>query len=491
MRRRALILGVLCLLLLSGCGGGSDSGPTPGPGPGPGPGNPPVQGQSAPIRISISWSARSRGVVAPSSALSAVIRLANAGADGSDYSFTVNRDDNPAAYTQTYTSPDEVPTGSFRLFIDFFAQADGGGSPVALAFSRVTIRNEGEILESFALVGNVASIDVPDQTVPLNQITDIDFTARDVEGTALGITPGSVFISVTGGGDRLRIVNGQVQGIAPGSAEVTASVDGKTDTAVITVVSNAVVFLSPSPASLTVSQSQLFSASVSETANQGITWSVQEAGGGTISPEGVYTAPNASGTYHVVATSQFDPTKSAVVTITVSSNISVAINGATDLLAARGTRQFTATVSGTDNQAVTWSVEGGGANGTITPEGLYTAPNKTGTFTIVAVSQADTTKSATFTVNVGVIVRITPENVTIGIIQRQTFVASVTGTPNTRVNWSVEEGAAGGSITQDGVYTAPATPGTYHVIATSAVDPTKSARATVVVAAGAGEIIIQ
>lgn len=60
----------------------------------------------------------------------------------------------------------------------------------------------------------------------------------------------------------------------------------------------------------------------------------------------------------------------------------------------------------------------------------------------------------------------------------RTFAATVTGTPNTAVTWSVEEGAAGGSIDQAGVYTAPATPGDFHVVATSQEDPSKHDVAT-------------
>ena len=52
-----------------------------------------------------------------------------------------------------------------------------------------------------------------------------------------------------------------------------------------------------------------------------------------------------------------------------------------------------------------------------------------------------------------------------------TFTATVTGTSNTTVTWSVQEGASGGSITSGGVYTAPASSGTYHVVATPAAAP--------------------
>ena len=60
-----------------------------------------------------------------------------------------------------------------------------------------------------------------------------------------------------------------------------------------------------------------------------------------------------------------------------------------------------------------------------------------------------------------------------------TFTASVAGGPegNKSVTWS----ASAGNITQDGIYTAPAVPGTYTITATSSVDGTKTASTTVVV----------
>ncbi|HJU83754.1 MAG TPA: hypothetical protein VJ600_06065 [Holophagaceae bacterium] len=66
-----------------------------------------------------------------------------------------------------------------------------------------------------------------------------------------------------------------------------------------------------------------------------------------------------------------------------------------------------------------------------------------------------------------------------------TFTATVSGSSNTTVTWSVQEGAAGGSITSGGVYTAPATSGTYHVVATPAADPTKAKTTAVTVVAPA------
>jgi hypothetical protein len=94
---------------------------------------------------------------------------------------------------------------------------------------------------------------------------------------------------------------------------------------------------------------------------------------------------------------------------------------------------------------------------------------------------ADTTQSATATISVPpVTVMVSPPAPTVFLGAMQTFLATVTAT-NMAVTWTVQEGAAGGSITSAGVYTAPQVVGTYHLIATSMADPTKSGTATITV----------
>jgi hypothetical protein len=58
---------------------------------------------------------------------------------------------------------------------------------------------------------------------------------------------------------------------------------------------------------------------VSNSADISVTWTIREAGGGTVSLTGVYTAPATPGTYHIVATSNANPAASATETITVTS----------------------------------------------------------------------------------------------------------------------------------------------------------------------------
>ena len=82
-----------------------------------------------------------------------------------------------------------------------------------------------------------------------------------------------------------------------------------------------------------------------------------------------------------------------------------------------------------------------------------------------------------------VAVSVSPPSATIVVGGTQTFTASVTNTTNTAVTWSVQGGAANGSIDAGGTYTAPGTPGTFTVVATSIADPTRSGTATVTVQA--------
>ena len=89
----------------------------------------------------------------------------------------------------------------------------------------------------------------------------------------------------------------------------------------------------------------------------------------------------------------------AQVTVTVSPTLVT--------LATLATQQFTATVTGTTNTAVTWEVSGvaGGnsAAGLISTNGIYLGPSSVpspASLSVTAVSQADPTKSATATVTV-------------------------------------------------------------------------------------------
>src|SRR6266849_7875871 len=134
-------------------------------------------------------------------------------------------------------------------------------------------------------------------------------------------------------------------------------------------------------------------------------------------------------------------------------------------VAAGNTQQFTATVTGASNTAVTWSIAGGASNGSISRSGLYTAPATAPnppTVTVTATAQPDATKSASASVTVTgapTSVSVLPSAGTVMNFGTQQFTASVNGAPSTAVNWQVN-GIVGGSqtfgfISTSGSYVAP------------------------------------
>lgn len=90
-------------------------------------------------------------------------------------------------------------------------------------------------------------------------------------------------------------------------------------------------------------------------------------------------------------------------------------------------------------------------------------------------------------------VSITPTEAKVEAGNAFDFTATVRGSGDTDVNWSVREGSSGGKVVNRGaqaqggevsnmaVYVAPSAPGTYHVVAASKADPQKTATAEVTV----------
>ncbi len=214
-----------------------------------------------------------------------------------------------------------------------------------------------------------------------------------------------------------------------------------------------------------------------------VTWTVQEDGGGSINAEGVYTAPDAAGEYHVVATSNANPLRSATARVEVR-EIAVQIvdlGEENDPLYPGGTRSFRATVTGSSNPAVTWSLVGE-QGGTLAPQGedevLYTAPDAAGEYALVATSVEDPQSFGTFQIQVqappSVDVQIADGARAVNTLETLQLQAQVSHSDDTRVTWTVKAGGAGGTIDEDGLYTAPAVHGTDTVVATSVADPSKS-----------------
>jgi len=265
------------------------------------------------------------------------------------------------------------------------------------------------------------------------------------------------------------------------------------------------VSISPTSATVTAGNNQQFNASVTGTLNTAVTWSV--VGGssnGTISTTGLYFAPTTVPTpaqVTVTATSQADTSKSASATVTIQ--IGVQVEPPAVALQVLGMQQFFVNVTGTSNPAVTWSVVGGSANGTIDSSGLYTAPATVpnpAQVTVKAISQVDTTQFGTAVVTVipvipSITVNPNPENV--AIFTTQQFIAIPNNLSSNAVTWQVN-GTTGGSqqtgfVSSSGLYVAPggvpttsngkgrSTTTTVTITAVSQVNPSVSGSAIVTI----------
>jgi uncharacterized protein YcfL len=152
---------------------------------------------------------------------------------------------------------------------------------------------------------------------------------------------------------------------------------------------------------------------------------------------------------------------------------SVVITPDTSNVEVSHTQQFNA------NMPVTW----GASNGTMSSTGLYTAPGAAMTDMVTATSTANPSETGSANVTV-----TPPPEVSINIVSGNTvlppgqtvqFAATVTGEPNTNVVWT----SSAGSISANGLYTAPSVPnGTVETVtATSADDQTVFASTSVTI----------
>jgi hypothetical protein len=282
----------------------------------------------------------------------------------------------------------------------------------------------------------------------------------------------------------------------------------KSGSATVTISSGGAVGISISPttAEVGVSAQKQFSASVTGSSNTAVTWTITGIGCagtvcGTVTSSGLFTAPSVPPSppfFSLTATSVADPTKSASATVTVVAGVTVSISPSSAKLAPSASRQFSAQVTGSSNTSVSWSVSGAGCAGSncgkVTAAGLYTAPAiipNPAVVSVTATSQADTTKYASAQVSIGIPVSVTisPTSALLLVGAQQQFQATVTGSSNRGVTWTVQgsgcTGSTCGTVTSAGLYTAPSTvpnPATVKVIATAQADSSKFASAVVIVA---------
>jgi hypothetical protein len=163
--------------------------------------------------------------------------------------------------------------------------------------------------------------------------------------------------------------------------------------------------ITPSTASLFPTAAKTFTAEVKGLVNTQVQWSVQEPNGGVISPSGAYLAPSVPGVYTVVATSAANSTVLGTAKVNVGN---VLVFPDDDLTAPTLTKQFTTSLAPGVAGTITWSVDEGDTGGTITPDGMYTAPLANGIFHVRATLDSGDAGTAPITVGLIDAIVVTP-----------------------------------------------------------------------------------
>ncbi|MGB7435207.1 MAG: hypothetical protein WBR26_09300 [Candidatus Acidiferrum sp.] len=288
--------------------------------------------------------------------------------------------------------------------------------------------------------------------------------------------------------------------------------------------------MTPASGTVLLGETLNFTATVSNSSDTTVSWSVNGISGGsaqvgTSSADGVYTAPAdlpSGGTVQVTATSHADTSKSATASVTVTSDIAIALtpNVASVELGATQTFQGTVESKGHPDPSIRWSVSGiacPNSCGTVTANGAYTAPQilpNSAAVNVIATSVADPSKQSTATITITshfTLQLSAPGNISPG--SSTTLVAVLTpvagSNPSMMLSWALSgsgcvgsvcgvltvttsESAGGTPLDNTAVYTAPMSPpqpDTILVTVTPQADPSKQVQANITIQAGASILI--
>jgi hypothetical protein len=271
---------------------------------------------------------------------------------------------------------------------------------------------------------------------------------------------------------------------APGTAQATISLQASVPP--LPPVAPKIV-----PQIATIGGSQQLPLTLRPQATSPVQWSISPAMG-TISPNGLYTAPSV-----IVQPTKVTATASSPGAFTSTSTINLApiVVGPITLVSdTNRTYVLRSSISNSKNANILWSISP--QFGAISSTGVYTPPAtvpSARTIQVTATSAADPTKSNHFDIALAattpatsVKVEITPRAPTVSAGQREQFTANVSGSSNTTVTWS---SSGVGGISPLGVYSAPANvsaESTVHIWATSNADSRQIATTIITVRPAVG-----
>jgi len=304
---------ILIVFCLAGCGGGGTS------------------GTNAPVAMTVS------GVASAGASIIGSVYLKDSsaqefstpiGADGT-YSFDVTNLTAPFILKATGTANGQnytlyslaSATGVANINpLSHLAviRANGGLDPLSL-YTNLT----GSQLQSLkaGLTGALTEVQTLLQPI-LSQYNVTDANIIDIQYTInhLGIDLLFDTISFTINGSSLTLTNkstGAVILTTPLSGNALNGQISMADIPTIATQAIGTVFVYPVSSAVLTGGTLQFKSIVKGTNNQAVTWNVIEAGGGSITSAGLYTAPSGAGNFHVVATSVNNPSKSATASVRV------------------------------------------------------------------------------------------------------------------------------------------------------------------------------
>ena len=356
------------------------------------------------------------------------------------------------ATTALYTAP-AVPPSPATVTITATSAADS--SKIGSATATITCNATNSISPPSASVGLGQT-----QTLSASFCLAADTNAAwDVNGVAGGnSTLGT--ITSTGQETVLYTAPADLPATDPVTIHATAPAD-VTAASTVTVTSSVSVSVAPAAATLATSQRMTFTPTVMNTTDTAVTWTINGVTNGSttvgqvcltgsnpcVAPTGPasgsvdFVAPQsvpATDPVVLTATSRADPSRSGSATIQITSAagpVAVTISPPYAFIAPSGgtpsTQQFFATVTGATNTSVSWSVQSavsgqgcaGAACGLVDASGLYTAPSAApspNAISVIATSQADSTKSASATLAITsgpAIETILPSSVMAGAVE--------------------------------------------------------------------------
>lgn len=286
------------------------------------------------------------------------------------------------------------------------------------------------------------------------------------------------------------------------------------------------VIVTPNSGTVLLGGTVSFAASVSNTTDTTVIWSINGTTGGspqvgTISADGIYMAPPdlpPGGMVQVTATCHADPSKSATASVTVSSDLYISLSPNLANIELGATQSFQASIQsqGHPDPAIRWSLAGAACPtscGTVDANGSYTAPQilpNSAAVSLIATSVADPSRqsAANLTVTSHFTLQISaPAELSAGATS--SLVAVLTpapgSNPNTALSWAVTgsgctgigcgvlsvtttQAAGGVPMANTAVYTAPATPpqpSTVRITVTPQADPGKQVQANITIQPGA------